>query len=209
MPLTVYIPIVATIWFACGLSAALFLGRHGHRSWAWYVIGLVLGPIMLPIATEVAHRRGILVLATTPSEDRGRLRALAAIDGSVESDLAFKAALGLLEPTGASYILLTVIDADLADDADERRRAEEVLRDRASWVNGGGTRPLLEIATGEPGREVLDRSVADDVDVVVLGRRGHGMSEHLFGSVAGHVVRHCPRAVLVGPAPAEVRDLAG
>lgn len=48
---------------------------------------------------------------------------------------------------------------------------------------------------------ILERAAAENADLLVLGRRGAGLSERLFGSVADRVVHraHCP--VLLGCTP--------
>ena len=65
-----------------------------------------------------------------------------------------------------------------------------------------------EVLAGPPG-EALSRYASDhEMDVVVVGRRGRGMSERLLGSVSAYLVRHSEVPVLVveprtpGDAPA-------
>ena len=201
----VFPALVLVTWVALGLAAVVFLGRHGRRSRAWYVIGVALGPILVPIAVELAQRDGVLLARTVePDRDRPpRIRVLAAVDGSRESDEALADVARVLAPEGAQFILLTVLDPDLGEnDPDVRRQAEELLTERATRLPAGAPPAVHEVASGEPAQVILARAIADHVDLVVVGRRGRGFSERVFGSVADQVVRRSPRPVLLGTAPA-------
>lgn len=195
--------LVLVTWVTTGLAAVVFLGRHGRRSPAWYPIGAVLGPILLPIALELADRHGTLLLRTGPAaEEPPRLSVLAAVDGSRESDDALADAARVLAPGGARFIMLTVLDPDVGENEPGARwEADKLLDSRAPLLPAGGPPAVHEVATGDPAGMILDRAATLDVDVVVLGRRGRGLSQTLLGSVADQVVRRSPRPVLLGTAP--------
>lgn len=200
----VFVVLVLVTWVATGLAAVVFLGRHGRRSPAWWVIGVALGPILLPIAIELAERQGVLLARTVEpdGERRARLTVLVAVDGSRESDDALADAARVLAPKGAQFVLLHVLDPDLGEnDPVARRDAEALLTDRSARLPQGSLPAVHEVTTGQPASVILDRAAADAVDLVVLGRRGRGLSELLLGSVADQVVRRSPRPVLLGTAP--------
>lgn len=200
----VFAVLVLVTWVATGLAAVVFLGRHGRRSPAWWVIGVGLGPILLPIAIELAERQGVLLARTAEpdGERRPTLTVLVAVDGSRESDDALADAARVLAPKGAQFVLLHVLDPDLGEnDPVARRDAQALLTERSAWLPGGSLPAVHEVATGQPAAVILDRAAADAVDLVVLGRRGRGLSELLLGSVADQVVRRSPRPVLLGTAP--------
>jgi nucleotide-binding universal stress UspA family protein len=203
MPDVLFPILVLVTWVAIGLTAVVYLGRHGRRSPAWFVIGIALGPILLPIALEIAQREGT-VLSRSVAGNSGapaQRTVLAAVDGSEESDDALAHAVRLLPPEGARFILLTVLDPDLGEnDPQARREAEELLESRATRIPEGGLPTVLEVVAGEPAHVILDRARAEAVDLVVLGRRGRGLSQMLVGSVADQVVRRSPRPVLLGSA---------
>ncbi len=203
MPDVVFLILVLTLWVAIGLSAVIFLGRHGRRSWHWYVIGVALGPILLPIATEIARRDGSLVKTTAGpgvASSPARLTVLVGVDGSEESDHALREAAQMFEGTGARIVLLAVIDPDLADDADspERRHADDLLLERAAWFPPEFFTVVREVASGQPAQVILDRAAADHVDLVVVGRKGRGLSHRVLGSVADQLVRRSATPVLLG-----------
>jgi nucleotide-binding universal stress UspA family protein len=205
----VFAVLILVTWVATGLAAVVFLGRHGRRSPAWWVIGVALGPILLPIAIELAERQGVLLARTAEpgGEGRARLTVLVAVDGSRESDDALADVAQVLAPKGgAQFVLLHVLDLDAAErDPVARRDAESLLTERSAWLPEGSLPAVHEVATGQPASVILDRAAADAVDLVVLGRRGRGLSELLLGSVADQVVRGSPRPVLLGTAPARHR----
>jgi nucleotide-binding universal stress UspA family protein len=200
--------VAAITWVAVGLAAAVVLARHGQKSWQWYVIGVVLGPIMLPIALESVTRPGRLVMRTAaapPAPGGQGLVALVAVDGSPESDHALREAQQVLAPAAPRFILLTVVDPDLVtgqgvgDQASTTEQvARELLAERASWLPGGAAASVLEIAAGDPATEIMERAASEEVDLVVLGRRGRGVSHKILGSVADQVVRRGRRPVLFG-----------
>lgn len=196
--------LVLVTWVAVGIGAVVFLGRHGRRSPVWFVIGAVLGPILLPIALELAERQGVLLARTRTGGDEEMpcLTVLAAVDGSQESDDALADAARVLAPKGAQFVLLTVVNPDLGEnDPEAVRAAEELLTSRAARLPEGCLPPVHEVVSGDPAEVILDRAVVDAADLVVLGRRGRGLSEMLLGSVADEVVRRSPRPVLLGTAP--------
>lgn len=201
----VLFPILVLItWVAIGLASVVFLERHGRRSVAWFAIGAVLGPLLLPIAVELAAGRGTLLERMPQQSDRtARMTALVAVDGSQESHDALADAAEVLAPKGARFILLTVLDPDVGEgDPHAREEAERLLDDCAARLPSGLLPPVREVAAGDPAPVIMDLASAEAVDVIVLGRRGRGLAQALLGSVADQVVRRSPRPVLLGRAPA-------
>lgn len=193
--------LLVLIWVSLGLVATAFLGRSGRRSPAWFAIGLVLGPLLLPIAVEVTDRAGRTLVTSGPQTRVDHLTALVAIDGSPESERALADAARMLSGADVQFVLLAVLDPDLGDhDPAAARLSEQDLREHAATLTLGTVEPAFEIASGEPVRVILERSARDDIDVVVVGRRGRGLSQRIMGSVADQVVRRSPRPVLLGSA---------
>lgn len=214
MPDVLFPVLVLVTWVSLGLVSVVFLGRHGRRSPAWYVVGVALGPILLPIALELGRRHGVVLSRTEPVLGQMPCRTvLAAIDGSRESEDALEDAARTLAPQGAQFVLLTVLDPDIGEnDPDAERGARALLESRSERLPQGCLPTAHEVAMGDPGSTILDRAAARDVDLIVMGRRGRGLSERLLGSVADYVVRRSPRPVLLGrtqavhpsaPGPAE------
>lgn len=193
---------VLVIWVALGLTGAVFLGRHGHRSPVWYVIGIPLGAIFLPIAVEMGLARGEVISRTVSvGTDGSGATAVLALDGSPESDAALADAARVLAPMDARFVLLTVLDPDVVvHEPEAKDDAAARLAEFAARLPGA--HPVTSVvAAGNPTDLILERAAAENADLLVLGRRGAGLSEHLLGSVADRVVRraHCP--VLLGRTP--------
>ncbi len=202
----------AVAWVGTGILAViLLLARRGHHDPSWYIIGAILGPLFVPIAAERAWRGSRTVQHTSAARTPARTgpaptgtAVLVGVDGSPGSDQAVRDA-GRLVATGADRIILAaVIDADAAERGDDeaRRRAAELLADRAGWLSA--TTVDTDVAAGQPTRALLDLAETEDVDVVVVGRHGSGRSNEVLGSVAEQLAARSPRPVLLtSPPPAD------
>ena len=167
----------------------------------------VLGPLSIPVAFERARAetdvdRSMSDVRRTP----GDFDVLVALDGSEASEEALKRALPLLEATPTSYTFATVLPYEahnLPADATEKTEASAMLRDAAGLVGSKHTKTT--VLYGEPSRALLDYAERTGQDVVVVGARGRGASQRVFGSVATAVVNECEVPVLVGPRDIPVR----
>lgn len=201
--------VAAAVWIGTGLVTGLWMARRGH-DWRWTVIALVLGPLFVPIALERVERVPRVALHGDDGEPGPRAqttgpRLLVGIDGSDEATDSLRTSLALVGGHCGLVVLAEVVsfddadaeaDADTDTDADPHvEQAQQHLREAASLVV---TAPVnREVLAGPPG-EALRRYAADhEIDVVVVGRRGRGMSERLLGSVSEHLVRHSEVPVLV------------
>lgn len=203
MPTTAFVALVVVLWVAAGLAAALHLGRRGYRSSSWYLLGAVLGPLFVPIALERGRRQERVVeraplLAGSAAD--GAVTVVVGVDGSAESDRCVRDAIHLFGRGETRVVLVMAVDPDAVEfaDAAELDRCRGVLRERAAWFPTG--EPAVELVTGEPARALLEVATAEEADVVVVGRRGRGLSTRLLGSVAEHVSHHARAPVLLaGP----------
>ncbi|MGY1839518.1 MULTISPECIES: universal stress protein [unclassified Modestobacter] len=208
MPTLLWVLIVLVVWIAAGVAAVVVLGRQGHRTGRWWLLGVVLGPLFLPIAAE-RGKHGVVVLDRRSARggdpgSRGDGRTvLVAVDGSPESDQAVRDAARLLGGAETRFVLVTVVDPDAAefDDADVRAAAHDLLAERARWL-GTDTEPVLEIGCGQPSRVLVDVARTEGADLLMLGRRGRGLSQRVLGSVAEQVARQATTPVLLAGPPA-------
>ncbi|MGS2616271.1 universal stress protein [Micromonospora sp. LZ34] len=194
------------VWLAAGLvTAALFVTRGGHRNLLWYLVGGLLGPLFIPIAVERgrAAPQRIDVRSRAPAPTGAGLRVLVGLDGSPDSDRALRAVAHALTGTTSELVLVTVTDPDLADlDADaEHRRARRMLDEIARTLPDELPAASTEIVAGHPADAILAVADARDVDLLVVGRRGHGLDEKLLGNVAEDLAHRSTRAVLLGSLP--------
>ncbi|HJR98760.1 MAG TPA: hypothetical protein VJ979_12740 [Actinomycetota bacterium] len=89
--------IVVAAWVGIGVVTGLVMGRRGFSAWAWLFIGVVLGPLVVPLAFA-SIREGRPVMLERLSEGRpsgGGTHVLIGIDGSGGASEAARAGLAL------------------------------------------------------------------------------------------------------------------
>jgi len=79
-----------------------------------------------------------------------------------------------------------------ASDAAHDELATEIER-----VIPGVTLAARAALFGDPGREIIDYADENDIDVIVMGRRGETLADVILGSTAERVIRHSPCPVLI------------
>jgi nucleotide-binding universal stress UspA family protein len=146
-----------------------------------------------------------------PINQKIRLKKiLVGCDFSPDSDLAFQHALSLAQEFEASLHLAHVIEPSVYKDLSkpDNTLGEEIqqgLHDRLTkkliamvpeearnWCT-----PATCILEGQPYEELGRYAKAEDMDMIVLGVRGHGLVKTLFlGSTTDRVIRQAPCPVL-------------
>ena len=92
-------------------------------------------------------------------------------------------------------------------DATEEDESHEVLdaacaRLAAAASGAGGIPVSYEVLAGPPGETLRRFAEQQDMDLLVVGRRGRGLSTRLLGRVSADLVQHSSVPVLiVAPAP--------
>jgi nucleotide-binding universal stress UspA family protein len=171
---------LAATWVGVGVLLALIMGRHGHDPFAWWLLGILLGPLALPLAVSADRQgeRAWLVRAERPG--RGPVDVLVGLDGSPEAAAALAAALDLLGPELERQGRLAQLRLSTG---------EHSLDD--AWA------PALVLAAGRPA-DVLSRLAAEGgYDLLVVGGRGTGLSKVLLGSTATTLAAKAKVPVLV------------
>ncbi len=193
--------IVAAVWVAIGLVCAFVMRRRGHDFYVWLALGTVLGPLVIPLAVERArfhgvHDRQSRIIPTPPPTG---LDLVAGVDGSEESLAAVRSALDLFGDTLTSLTLVTVLDFDSESSAagsEPRVEAQEML-DRAA-AGTGLDFVRTEILYGRADRALAEFARTHGAELIVVGARGHGATEALFGSITGKLVGSCEVPIYVG-----------
>jgi nucleotide-binding universal stress UspA family protein len=78
---------------------------------------------------------------------------------------------------------------------DAREHYEEGFRKILEKAKGHDVEITTDIAVGHPAEQIVHRAEQDNVDLIILGRRGMSRFEKwLLGSVSERVLRyaHCP-----------------
>ncbi len=182
---------------------------HGRSGLTRLILGSVTERIMhtLPCPLLVVHSSEKDSTAFDGEEFRFK-RILVGCDFSSDSSLAFEYALSLAQEFQSELHLIHVIEPNMYEDLFElpieaeddslefmSGRIDEKLKNMVpegvvNWCTLK-TSPLL----GRAHEELISYAEANDIDLIVLGVRGHGLVEKLFvGSTTDRVVRQakCP-----------------
>jgi len=131
-------------------------------------------------------------------------RILVAIDGSQGGQNALSKALELAQVTGASVSAFAVAGplpayAATVGEVDEVKREKDsffgaVAASAREQAEAAGVDFRIEVRAGHAA-ELITRYARDiDADLVVVGHKGHFLSDYLLGSTADRVAHHahCP-----------------
>ncbi|TKJ18119.1 universal stress protein [Blastococcus sp. CCUG 61487] len=187
--------LLGVLWVVIGVLAVLvLLHRRGHADTIWYLLGAVLGPLMVPIAYERGRSRSVVLeredAPGTWGDGAVQLRVLVGVDGSPESDQAVRDAARLLGTAGARLVLATVLDVDSAEreDAAERGQARALLARVAEQIPATADGQIeTRVLAGSPAQALLELAADEHVDLIAVGRRGRGLSRALIGSAAQQI----------------------
>ena len=179
------------------------MARHGHDP-LWTLIAVVLGPLFVPIAIERVQRSpgvarfGSKGAPPQRSEGKTELRVLVGLDGSAESERGLATALRLFGPHCGLLVLAEVVHFEAVESAsgavvDDAERRLSGLADGIEIAGAVHT----EVLAGAPGPTLRGFAEQQDIDLLVVGRRGKGLSTRLLGSVSADIIQHSPVPVLV------------
>jgi len=185
-------------WVLVGVVLSVVMRRRGHDLFVWLVLGAVMGPLSIPLAFE--RLREETVHPSQPAWAPGECDLLAGLDGSDEAVDAVRRAVRLLGSRVTSVTLATVLDHDSrgSTSGDEMRASATAVLERArEMLELPGAR--LEVLYGRPDTALTAYARSGGMNCIVVGARGRGASEALFGSVTGRLVGGSPVPVLVGP----------
>jgi nucleotide-binding universal stress UspA family protein len=152
-------------------------------------------------------------------------KILVAIDRSETSHDVFKTALDIAKADRAVLVLLHVLSFDeqgnpsmlmptgieyfqAADDKTleiyrERwqsyeQKSLELLKSLADRATAEGVTTEFHQLADSPGRRICEFAESEEIDLIVMGRRGlSGVNEFLMGSVSNYVLHRAPCSVLI------------
>ncbi len=202
--------IVAAVWVAVGVVCAFIMRRRGHDFYVWLALGTVLGPLVVPLALERARFHGALEKEseTIPTPPRRGFDVVAGIDGSDESLAAVGSALDLFGESVTSLAIVTVLDYDSESSAagsEPREEAQAILDSAAAGTGLDFVR--TDILYGRADRALAEFARTHGAELIVVGARGHGATEALFGSITERLVGACEVPVYVGASSTSSRDV--
>ena len=194
--------ILVVLWLMIGGLSGVVMARRGYDP-LWVLLALPLGPLFVPIALERIRRRPGVVEFGAAGEPPQRTdevtgpRVLVGMDGSDHAGKALETVLALFGPRCGLLVLAEVVPFDATEGV--TRTVIDAAAQRLSDVAVGVTTGAVhtEVLTGPPGPALRRFAAEQDMDLLVVGRRGRGMSSRLLGSVSAELVEHSPVPVLV------------
>jgi nucleotide-binding universal stress UspA family protein len=135
-------------------------------------------------------------------------RVLLAVDLTSASSGAIDEAIRLAAADGANLIVISVVDpsslrlpgGSLRRVDQERARLEAGVSAIVRRARAAGVSATYLIWEGDPAESILEASVSENADLIVLGsRQRSSLSRLLRGSVSSNVARTAPCEVLVVP----------
>ena len=195
--------ILAVVWPLTGVLSGILMARRGYDP-LWILVALPLGLLFLPIALERIRRQPAVVAFGATGEPPERLgqvtgtRVLVGLDGSENSHRALETVLGLFGDHCGLLVLAEVVTFD-ATEGVTNAAVDDASR-RLADITAGLTytgEVHTEVLTGPPGPTLSRFAEQQDMDLLVVGRRGRGSSAGLAGAVSTFLVERSPVPVLV------------
>ena len=199
MTTTEFLAGIALAWIVTGFALGYLMARRGHDFFVWLALGAILGPLAIPLAFQnIGSETKVDPTTMDRHVTTGDLDVLVAIDGSPEATAALIAAVPLIGKEPTSVTVVTVLDYEASSPlaTEERDQAQQMLDEAVSGVDAELS---TEILYGDPKRVIADYARETGKDLIVIGARGNGASQAIFGSVARAIVSGCKTPVLVGP----------
>lgn len=192
----VWLGVIGSIWVVIGVVLSIVMGRRGHLSFGWGILGATLGPLAPFVALAAARHEaeeGPCHVVSAASAG-GSVDVLVGIDGSPECQLAMERAVSMLGPQLGRLTLATVVPFDDVPSHTRNAIAELDRHARLSGVPAAGE----ELLYGPPARALADFASAGGYGLLVVGTRGGGLATTVLGSTASKLAAGSPVPVLVG-----------
>lgn len=172
--------------------------RWGHDPFGWSLLAAAMGPIA--IVAMVGTRQSATQRATATT--RGAADVLMTADGSAAGpQIAREIASWAVAPS--EVIVLTVLpheskpEGSLRAQQDHDRRVEAMTRDALAALRESGLNARVDVTYGAPGEAIVQYANECSPRVVLVGRRGAGLTKRLLGSVSEYVVANAKQPVTV------------
>jgi nucleotide-binding universal stress UspA family protein len=194
--------IISGTWLAIGLLTSLVMGQRGHDPFSWGLVGVLLGPVGAAFALWAR-----MDARAAPAPDKGvtahqgPVDVLVGLDGSPLSELAAVSVVRLFGGRIGRLTAATVITYDAAQSEPLRRQEEKTADASLARLRAVLAELPIDgrILIGRPCDALLGFANAGGYDVIVVGPRGHRLSERLWGSTTEDLVAQSPVPIMVGP----------
>lgn len=196
------------VWLVIVLTTMLVVTylalRWGRDPFGWLLLSAAMGPIAVValIGTRQSDVKRRPVPTRLTPQSTGRRRILIASDGSPAS-LAIVHHVTGLQPDGVDAIIVAVLPHEARPTAaprsetDYQERVQQSTRAVLGALREAGIEARTVVVFGVPGEEIVRVADAEQADLVIVGRRGAGLSRALLGSTSDYVLKHATRPVTV------------
>jgi nucleotide-binding universal stress UspA family protein len=188
------------------LVAVVLASRWGRDPFGFALLAAVLGPIAIValVGSRQADRARAHQFEGAAAGSEGHQQVLVPVDGSASSTRAVEsiARLGLSD---AEAIVLTVLphEAQPGKQAsgpllqEHERQVTRLTSDAVRVLSVAGVPSRVVVGYGVPGEEIVEAAKSQGAGMIIIGRRGAGLTKALLGSVSDHVVKHASVPVVV------------
>lgn len=194
--MTTQLVVSVTAWLLIGMAAGLWMTRRGHDP-RWVYLGALLGPLFVPVAVERVRTDPGAVPGPAPGPHGDTLRVLVGYDGSPEAEEALRIARRLAEGRAAELLVAEVVPFEAGEDAEGPELARVHARLAELERESLGTPLRGHVLSGPPAASLCAFAQGQDVDLLVVGSRGRGLTRQLVGHIAERVVQKATVPVVV------------
>jgi nucleotide-binding universal stress UspA family protein len=166
----------------------IIMGRHGRKGLLKLLVGSMTSKV-------IGHGFPLVLVVPRDFIITGQ-RILLTTDGSINSQLAAEEAMSMganCTTLKESYILAV---ANREDNLDQARQLAESVCTKAK-ERAVGTRCVPMAAVGRPSEVIADTAREKNVDMILIGGHGKGLTKLLMGHVTEKVIGRAHCAVLV------------
>ncbi len=189
---------------ASGLIAAYLARRWGRDPFGWLLLSAAMGPIAIValIGTRQSDVERSQASTRESSAQSGRPRVLIASDGS-DAGPACARHVAQTHGDAVEVIVLAVLPHEAQPGTSEQsirdydERVAAITDRTVDALRHTGISSRRVVAFGSPGEEIIRQADAEGAELIVVGRRGGGMSRALLGSTSDYVLKHATRPVTV------------
>jgi nucleotide-binding universal stress UspA family protein len=197
--------VLALSWALIGVVAAVVMGRRGHAVYPWVALGVVLGPLVIPLTISAVRREQSTSEPTIVRTDlrSPQLAVLAGVDGSEDATGALVTAIALFGNRIGRLTIATVLDFALEQTSAGRETQARAVEMLATHARVGAELLERDVDTtmlyGRPADALVQHALDGNYDLIVVSPRGKGASRVLFGSVASQLARGAGVPVVILP----------
>lgn len=190
------------------MAAIAYLAeRWGRDPFGWALLAAVLGPIAViglygTHQSDVEHPEPFEMAGGDVAAVRPARRTVLACDASpaaarIASEIARR------RPGDEEVLLLTVLPHEARPAPDEGasedhdRAVEAATAEPLRILRDAGMHARVMVGYGNPAEEILRCADEQHADVIIVGRRGAGLTKALLGSVSDEVVKRARQQVVV------------